>query len=119
MNGRLGLTYDIDTAVHFIHEHTGVAADIAAVLLGAKHRYLVGMGIAGTDDAQAEQEAQAIRASAPELFPRENMLERYVDLGLERAFIMMESGASEETVRAVVRADDEYMRTQGLTIQVG
>ena len=119
MNDTMGHAYDVDAAGRFAHEHTGVAANIVAEVLRTKNRYLMGMGIAEAEGAHAAQEAQAVRASAPELFPPKNIHARYVDIGLERAFIMLETGASEEIVRAVVRADDAYMRTLGLIVQVG
>ena len=115
MNDTIGLTYDDDAAVRFCATTTGLDESIVATVLRSKDLYLWGLGILPEDWGETlATTAAGERAKWPELFPSEHVEARYVDQPLQRAFIVRDCGVNEETVRTILRADEEYMRRRGI-----
>jgi hypothetical protein len=114
MNDTVGRIYDSETAVHFIHKLTGIDVDVVTAALTSRDRYALGLGIICPEDAWDEHDPSAIRASAPALFPPQNIMERFVNTNLERVYIVMDSGVDAAVVREIIAADEEYMRRLGI-----
>ncbi len=115
MNDTAGLVYDDDAAVLFAMKLTGLDERLVRRVLRSKDRYLLGMGIMPSDGADAlGATPEELREGNPSLFPQGNVDQRYVSEPLQHAFIVRDSSVNEQTVAAILQADDEYMRRRGI-----
>jgi hypothetical protein len=113
--------WDWDEAVQFVHEMTGISVDIVSEILRSKDRYELGLGIvpASDDDLEIYGVTQTeLRESHPQLFPREDIEERYVDPGLELEFIAEDTEVGTNIIARVQDAEFEYRRKLGLIYAV-
>jgi hypothetical protein len=121
-----GLVYDHDTAVRFVVGETGLADSVVQMVLKARDRYNLGLGIWNPEEEaeKAEEQAlqaiyeaekaeqQALRVTYPQFFPQEHIDQRYA--GHETAFIVETTKLDPALVGSVMDADHEYMRRIGI-----
>lgn len=112
-----GRIYDYDTAVHFVHSTTGVAAPTIEAVFRARDEYHLGLGILPPDGLE-DVTPEAMRTLAPALFPPNHIARRFVNPPNERAFVVMRTGIDEPTVLTVLTADEAYMRRIGIVHDV-
>jgi len=116
--GAGALIYDADDAVQFAQTETGIDPEVILDILSSRDRYHIGMGLL-PDDEEMGPKGVELRRRHPDLFPPENIDVRYVGVELEREFIVRDTGVNSEVVRAVMEADDEFMRLLGIAVPAG
>lgn len=94
--------------VEFVITATRLDETVVRTVLHARELYRVGLGIAPRSPAETTPEQ--LRKQHPSLFPLNMIHARYVSPGLERTFIMAETGIEDIVVRQVLAADREYQR---------
>lgn len=118
-----GITYDVETAVHFAHKATGIDLETCWKFFMSASRYDLGMGFVSPisdDEALEIYEAtpSALRKQYPVCFPPALIEGRCLEAPLKRLFIALETGLDERTVRCLYDAEDEYMDRLGLFVRV-
>lgn len=111
----LGFIYDCDTAAHVIRTRTALSEAVVAAVLASRDAYQLGLGILPPDAIEGVAPAD-VRAKHPDLFPERNMASRYIAEGLEREFVVRETGLDASIVERVQAADLAYMEAIGVVM---
>ncbi len=113
MKGSIALTYDFREANRFARKATGIDEATCVKVLESRDRFYLGLEILPKDDLHGLTAAD-LRVAHPAFFDPKHILQRLVDPRIECAFIMMDTGLSGSLVSAIIDADLEYMRKQGI-----
>jgi hypothetical protein len=105
-----GLLYEDEGVVRYVHATTGLDEATVRVVLRSRDRYNLGLGVFPEELAQEGETPEGIRAEHPELFPTHHVASGFVDAGLERQYVAIDSGMAAADVRRILAADLEYTR---------